>query len=111
MNLSECIEIALNHKACKTEINKIKNYNSFEDLVKHPSFPSWCHWYCKKITKGRFKEIEPFVLQSPECAFIYSKYIMKNRWEEAEEIIQSVDYYWQNYQLFLKNLNHTYKKL
>ena len=55
--------------------------------------PYWAYIYSKMIIKGRWEEAEEIIIKNPEAAVYYAKDIIGGRWKEAEEfIIKSPQY-------------------
>ena len=76
MNLTKLIEKAKDAGACETEIKIIEQLSSFEEALKHPKSPSWCHWYAVNVIKERWHEAEDVIKKDPEYAYYYARYVI-----------------------------------
>jgi hypothetical protein len=64
--------------------------------------------YAGTILQSRWPEAEPVIMKDPHEASMYAEYVIKGRWEEAEPVIKTDEYYWNEYQNFLKTLDDEY---
>lgn len=53
--------------------------------------------YCQRVTKRRWPEAEPYIMEAPISAATYAVDVMKHRWPEAEQTIRKDEYARQLY--------------
>jgi len=53
-------------------------------------------WYAIKVITGRFYEAESIILKEPIYIRNYTKWVIKERWPEAEPILKQ-SYLWGKY--------------
>ena len=77
---------------------------------KNDNYPLAAVFYAKDVIKGRWREAEPFILESnnPLIKFLYAKDVIKGRWYEAEPYIvkayiDKVESYYNIYEDYIRN--------
>ena len=49
--------------------------------------PYRAYYYTKYVIKDRWPEAESYIMENPGYAYCYARYVIKDRWPEAEPII------------------------
>ena len=62
--------------------------SKWEKLLLLLGDPFWLYRYTRYVIKDRWPEAEEYIKKSPEWAYWYTYHIIKGRWEEAEEYIK-----------------------
>ena len=93
ITLEEAIVKAEEADACQKEIDIIKKFNSWEEVVEHEKAAYWFHWYARNVIKDRWIEAEEYIKKNPRWAYYYAQDVIKDRWIEAEEYIMK-DPHW-----------------
>lgn len=102
MNLEYYIEQAEQAGACKAELIAIRECDSIEEALKHPSAAYWACWYAENVAKGRWAEGEPAIMKSPRWAHHYATTVIKGRWVEGEPAIMQDSYLARHYAQYLE---------
>ena len=72
-------------------LEAIVEYQVFDDMgsILHiiKREPGYIHWYAKEVIKGRWIEMEPYIMREPYYIYNYARNVMHGRWVEAEQYI------------------------
>ena len=63
-----------------------------EHIIKR--IPKYAYLYSYYVIKGRWPEAEPYIMKDAKYASWYAKDVIKGSWPEAEDIIQQYEYRW-----------------
>ena len=83
------VEQAKEHGACSHETDAILSYTDVTELLKDENAHYWAYWYTRFVIKGRWVEGEEIIKTDPEWAYCYAHDVIKGRWPEGEEIIKT----------------------
>jgi len=86
-SLEYYIEKAREHGACEDVLKILSNYSTIEEALVDEAAPYWCFWYVKYVIKDRWLEAEPIIVQDAWYAYQYAEWVLKGRWLEAEPTI------------------------
>lgn len=63
--------------------------NDQENLIIETQDVCKAYYYARDIIKGRWIEVESFIMKDPTWAHLYSRDVIKGRWLDAEPIIMT----------------------
>lgn len=58
--------------------------------------PQSAYMYAMHVIGGRWKEAEPYIMESPNSAYWYAMHVIGGRWKEAEPFIKQ-SMWWPDY--------------
>ncbi|HUW49376.1 MAG TPA: hypothetical protein VMW36_11590, partial [Patescibacteria group bacterium] len=89
-NLQELIANVEKTGVPELSLNTLKRYSSMAELLKKATskgLAEWAYLYARYIIKGRWEEAEPVIASDPYQAYWYAKRIIKGKFKEAEKTI------------------------
>jgi hypothetical protein len=72
-----------------------KDYTDILHIIKKS--PREAYLYARYTIKDRWEEAEPYIMKSPMYAARYAKDVMRCKWEEAEPVIKRHIVWWYDY--------------
>lgn len=102
LSIQDIIKLAKENGTCIDAIQVMEDCKSVLELFENTSESTmleWISWYlCHVIGKyGRNKKVEPFFNENPQLAFIYTFYVVGERWPEVETMIAAYPYWAYHY--------------
>ena len=74
--------------ACKKALEKIKQYNTLDEVLNDKNASSWCYWYADYVLrKKRFKLGEKAISKNPKYSLWYAEDIVNGRFRLGEKAI------------------------
>ena len=67
--------------------NIISNTDLAHILIDYAGSNVWAYVYARDIIRGRWAEVESYIMENVECAYWYARDVIKGKWPEAEPII------------------------
>ena len=92
IDIIEMLAIVKDKKSPQNKVDDISGYKTFQQFVSDRSekkVASWLIWYCDKILKSRWEEIEPLIAKSIFSSLEYAMAVVKGRFPLGEEIIKT----------------------
>lgn len=90
-----------NHELYANEIEVFEKYGASVFSIQNilhiiKKIPQSAYSYATHVIGGRWKEAEPYIMESPNSAYWYAVDVIKGRWKEAEPFIKQ-SMWWPDY--------------
>lgn len=74
---------------------EMEDHTSILHIIKR--VPKYAYYYARFIIEDRWLDAEPFIIKDRGAAHDYARYVLKGRWPEAEPYIKCDEYWWDPY--------------